>query len=218
MATPLDQQLAPTEGWQKPAKQRLAPMTKAESNFFQRLISFLIVKVFKVKAPNLFMTGLRNTRVFLPMLIYNQQMMPRGECDRRDTELAILRVAWRCRSLYEWGQHVEIGLRAGLEADEISRVPLGPDAAGWTPLQAAILRAVDELHEHKIVSDETWLQLSVRYQARQLFELLAVIQHYSGLAGLLNSFGVELDQPIADALADTPIHRSAVEKAELEQE
>src|SRR5690606_15025781 len=32
----------------------------------------------------------------------------------RDRELLILRTGWRCRSAYEWGQHVLIGLASGL--------------------------------------------------------------------------------------------------------
>ena len=37
-------------------------------------------------------------------------------------ELAILRVAHRTDSEYEWGQHVKIGLREGLTEDEIAGV------------------------------------------------------------------------------------------------
>jgi 3-oxoacyl-[acyl-carrier-protein] synthase III len=42
--------------------------------------------------------------------------MPFGKLPRRDTELVILRVAWRCGCAYEWQQHVPIALRVGLDA------------------------------------------------------------------------------------------------------
>src|SRR5207245_2181605 len=72
-------------------------------------------------------------------------MMLTGELPARDRELLILRTAWNCRSAYEWGQHVRIGLAAGVTQDEIDRVPPGPGAPGWSPLDAALLGAADEL-------------------------------------------------------------------------
>lgn len=206
--TPPHAQLSPAEGWRTPGYRRVQPMTSKESSLWQRMLSFLITKVFKVRAPNLFLTGLRNSRVFLPMLIYNQQMMPRGELERCYTELAILRVAWLSRCHYEWGQHVEIGLRNGLTPEDIRRVTQGADAAGWSATQAALIQAVDELHHDKIIGRDTWNELRVGFSERELIELLLVINHYSGLAGVLNSLGIELDTPIAKLLAETPIHPS----------
>jgi hypothetical protein len=43
----------------------------------------------------------------------------------------------------EWTQHVAIGLRAGLTAEEVARIKLG--ASGWTAADAALIRASDEL-------------------------------------------------------------------------
>src|SRR6185503_11147331 len=40
----------------------------------------------------------------------------------RERELVILRTGFLCGSGYEWTQHVEIGLRAGLTRREIKRI------------------------------------------------------------------------------------------------
>ncbi|WP_320821269.1 hypothetical protein [Thalassolituus sp.] len=39
-------------------------------------------------------------RLLRGMLGFASKLMPFGELDRRDTKLAILRVAWLCRSSY----------------------------------------------------------------------------------------------------------------------
>ena len=90
--------------------------------------------------PNIFTTLGQHPRLFRAWLWYSAHLMPFGQLPRADTELVILRVAWQCRSAYEWHQHVPLGLRMGLTADQIAGVaeddagrPLhGPsaDAAG----------------------------------------------------------------------------------------
>ena len=77
--------------------------------------------------------------------------------DRR--ELVILRTGLRCRSSYEWAQHVVVGQFAGLTREEIERVKAGPDDPGWTPADRALLQATDELLETHRISDATWQAL-----------------------------------------------------------
>jgi len=69
-----------------------------------------------------------------------------GVLPPRLRELAILRTGWLCHAEYEWGQHAVLARRVGISDQEIARVKSGPDAEGWTELEAAVLRAVDELH------------------------------------------------------------------------
>ena len=45
---------------------------------------------------------------------------------------------------------------AGLSAEEIARVRDGAEAPGWSPRQALLLRAVDELHAERRIGDELW--------------------------------------------------------------
>ncbi|PZG27473.1 carboxymuconolactone decarboxylase family protein [Spongiactinospora gelatinilytica] len=111
----------------------------------------------------------------------------------RDRELAILRVTWLCGSAYAFGQHTLFGARAGLSAQEIRRVTEGPDAPGWTPFEAALLRAVDELRADARVSGPTWAVLAETYDTAQLIDLIAVIGRYWTVAVTLNSAGVPLD-------------------------
>src|SRR5437764_1391211 len=115
----------------------------------------------------------------------------RRELPPRDRELLILRTAWNCRSEYEWGQHVRIGLAAGLAQEEIDRVPAGPAAPGWSPFDAALLRAADELHADACVSDATWAVLAGRYAEAQLIEVPMLVGQYHMVGFTLNSLGVQ---------------------------
>ena len=92
---------------------------------------------------------------------------------------------------YEWAQHVAIAGAAGLTDDEIRRVAAGPDAAGWSADDAAVLRAVDELHDDHCIGDATWTTLAARYDTEQLIEIPMLAGHYAMLAGVLNSLGVQ---------------------------
>lgn len=109
----------------------------------------------------------------------------------RDRELLILRVGWLCEAPYEWGQHVIIGRAAGLSDDEIEAITRGPDDDAWSPQDAALLRAADELHADNRIGDETWADLAQRYDRQQLIEICMVVGQYHLVAFTLNSLGVE---------------------------
>src|SRR5690606_38727404 len=92
-------------------------------------------------------------RLLGPFVEWASALVLDAALPRRDHELLALRVAWRCRSEFEWGHHVVYGRAAGLADDEIDRVVAGPDAPGWSPHEAALLRAADELLDRHDVSD-----------------------------------------------------------------
>ena len=71
------------------------------------------------------------------------------------------------------------------------RVQYGPDAEGWDPFDATLLRAADELHDDSCITDDTWEVLADRYDERQLIEVLMVVGHYHLVAFTLNSLGVQ---------------------------
>ena len=108
----------------------------------------------------------------------------------RDRELAILRVVWRRRCEYAFGQHTRMGGAAGLTADEIERVTRGPGADGWTPFEAALLRAVDELHDDGDLTAATWTALAETYDDAQVIDLISVVGRYWTVAVTLNALGV----------------------------
>ncbi len=114
----------------------------------------------------------------------------------RQRELIVLRVADLRKCAYEWKQHVVQGWDAGLTTEEIDRVPQGPDAPGWSPLERAILRAVDELVGDAFVADETWLALAGELDTQQLMDLVFTVGCYELIAMFFNSAGVQVDDDL----------------------
>jgi alkylhydroperoxidase family enzyme len=111
----------------------------------------------------------------------------------RQRELLVLRVAAVRQADYEWAQHVVLARDAGLDDDEIARIADGPDAPGWAPLDAAMLRAVDELVADATITDPTWDTLAGELDEQQLMDLIFTVGAYDVLAMAFRSFGVELD-------------------------
>jgi 4-carboxymuconolactone decarboxylase len=139
---------------------------------------------------NIFTTLARYPGLFRRWLPFAGKLLA-GKLPARERELLILRTGWRCRSEYEWGQHVVLGRAAGLTDDEIARIKEGPDAAGWDAFDAALLRAADELHDDNRIGDTTWDALAVRYDERQLIEVPMLVGQYHLVAFTLNTLGVQ---------------------------
>lgn len=114
----------------------------------------------------------------------------------RQRELLVLRVAHLRRAVYEWAQHVVLAGDAGISVDEIGRVAEGPTAPGWSPLERAMLAAVDELVEAATVSDATWVALAAELDEQQLMDLVFTVGAYELLAMAFNAFGVEVDDDL----------------------
>ena len=84
----------------------------------------------------------------------------------------------------------------GLTPEDIARIAAGPEAEGWSDLDAAIVRAVDELIADAIVSDGTWQTLATEFDPHQLMDLVFTVGAYELLAMAFRSFGVELDDDL----------------------
>lgn len=141
-------------------------------------------------AANIFTTLVRHPGLFRRWLPFGGKLLT-GKLPPRERELLILRTGWRCRSEYEWGQHVLIGQASGLTDEEIARIKDGPGATGWSPFDAGLLRAADELHDDNRVSDATWDVLAARYDDRQLIEVPMLVGQYHLVAFTLNTLGVQ---------------------------
>jgi alkylhydroperoxidase family enzyme len=175
---------------------RIEPGTRAETG----TLNALIVRVIGLGGgtagpPGLFATLGRHRRLFRPWLRFASRLMPGGKLPRKDSELVILRVASLAPSEYEWGHHERIAQRFGLDRAAIERVRDGAEADGWSPRQVAILRAVDELHATRTLSDAAWDSLrAAGLTETELIELPMLVGHYEMLAMTLNALRVTPDR------------------------
>ena len=168
---------------------RIAPGDRRQIGLLATAISRIAGRVTRTGPPNVFTTLARHRRLFLPWLLFAGRLMPRGRLPRADTELVILRVAHRCGCEYEWSHHERIGRRVGLSADDIARIRDG--AEGLSERRALLMRAVDELHETRNISDETWAGLCAELSDVELIELCMLVGHYEMLAMTIRSLRVQ---------------------------
>jgi len=142
---------------------------------------------------NVFATMAHHPKLLKRWMVFGTHVLVKSSLPVRDRELLILRIGWRCRSAYEWGQHVVIARRSGITDDEITRVAQGPDAPGWDLFDATLLRAVDDLFEDSCLSDATWAALGDRYDDKQRLDVIFAVGQYQLVSMALNSLGVERD-------------------------
>lgn len=143
---------------------------------------------------NIFATLARHPALLRRWLVFGNHVLSKSTLPPRERELAILRMGWLCRAEYEWGHHVVMGKAAGVTADEISRVAKGPDAPGWSQFDAALLKAVDQLHADSFINDATWQALARQYNDQQLLDLVFTAGQYKLVCMALNSVGVQLEE------------------------
>lgn len=174
----------------RPDAPRLVPLTVDEMTEEQRALAEPLV-AFRGQLLNIFATLLHNPDTTRRWLGFGTQVLLGSSLPARDRELLILRTAWNCQAVYEFGHHTEIGHEVGVTDEEIRRVVGDPDTAGWSAPDRQLLAAADELHHDSCLSDETWAALRERYTHEQLIDLVMLVGQYHLVSMALNSFGVQ---------------------------
>jgi alkylhydroperoxidase family enzyme len=184
---------------------RLPPVPEAQRTPEQTMI---VGQYVSLGMPNFVATLLHYPQLsrLLPHVIYvtSQSGLP-----PRHRALLGLRTAWLTRSAYLWGHRVPPSRADGLTDDEITRVARGPDAPGWDPFEAALLRAADELHIDSFISDATWTTLSARYDVNQMIDTIDTVGALTMHAGVMNSAGVQVEGAVKDRLPSLPFSVAA---------
>ncbi len=145
---------------------------------------------------NIFRTMANHPDLMRRWMVFANHILSKSTLPERERELAILRIGWLCQAGYEWGQHVRIGLDAGLTQVEIDRIPAGSSAEGWSALDQALLDATDELHSDAFITDATWARLS-ELDDQQKMDLVFTVGQYNLVSMALNTLGVQADPGLA---------------------
>jgi alkylhydroperoxidase family enzyme len=156
------------------------------------------------RTPNVLTTLMRHPALAGPFLTYNAVLLNTPTVEPRLRELMILRVAWRTRSTYEWVQHVRIAKSCGITSEEIDAVAGRADTHTWSPLDADVVAATDQLLDRYRIDDDTWGRLAERLDERQLMEVAFIVGTYTCLAMAFNTFGIELDPELDASIAPPP--------------
>ncbi|MCF1508692.1 carboxymuconolactone decarboxylase family protein [Streptomyces glomeratus] len=178
----------PEDGWDPSVRELLASIPRDADGHLARIFTTL------VRHPGLF-------RHFLP---FGSHLLRNGRLPDRTRELLILRTAYNTRAGYEWGRHVPLARASGVTEEEIRRIGAGPDAQGWAPSDARLLRAADELHREACVSAATWSSLAADHDEAQLIEITMLVGQYHMVAFFLNSAGTRLEPAYATETLPAP--------------
>ena len=112
-----------------------------------------------------------------------------------DREILILRTGWNAQSVYEWAKHVGSVGRARDHGLDPLWIAQGADATGWDTNELALIAAANEMYRDTAISDETWQNLSERYDTHQMMSIAYTTARYRRVSMTLNAFGV---QPLPD--------------------
>jgi 4-carboxymuconolactone decarboxylase len=148
------------------------------------------------KPINIFGTLAHQPRIMKRFNLFGGAYLVKGILPPREREIVILRVGWRCRSVYEFGQHTIMGRDAGLTDREIASLATTRAEGRWSADEQALIAMADELCDDDCVSDATWAALRRRWNEGELVELVTVAGFYRMVSGFLNTMGVELDEGV----------------------
>ncbi len=141
----------------------------------------------------------RNPELASRMFALGAGLLGHGLLPGLDREIVIARTTARAGCSYEWGVHAAaFSAAVGLDPRQ-SAATAAPDAvaaARWEPAHAALLRAVDELHDGARLSDAVWQELRRHYDDAQLLELLVLAGWYRTIGYLADGLLLD-DEPWA---------------------
>jgi 4-carboxymuconolactone decarboxylase len=141
---------------------------------------------------NVFRMTAHASTAFRPFLRYGGTLLARLDLDPVLRELAILRVAVCAGCDYERVQHEPIAAGVGASAEEIARaVEPGVSAEGTEGL---VYDLVEESFRQNRAAPATTDALLAALGEQGLIELLLVVGQYHGLAVLMNTVEIDLDE------------------------
>jgi NAD(P)-dependent dehydrogenase (short-subunit alcohol dehydrogenase family)/alkylhydroperoxidase family enzyme len=126
-----------------------------------------------------------------PFLVWARALALEGALGPRRAELVALRTVWNCASVFEWREHRQYGLAAGMTTHELEAIATGPTDPTWDDLERALLRAADELHAQATITAGTWAVLERHLPPAEIVEVILLAGQYRMLSTLSNAAGVD---------------------------
>src|ERR1700730_12670605 len=120
-------------------------------------------------------------------------LMTRGKLDGKLREIAILRNARVCNSLYEYTQHVPIAKSAGVSDEQIAAIDHWDDAKCFTELERLVLRFTDEIARNVKGAKSTLEALQKHLATGEVVELIMAVGFWGMVARVLETTEVELE-------------------------
>jgi alkylhydroperoxidase family enzyme len=113
--------------------------------------------------------------------------------DPKLREIAILRTAKDCHSVYEWTQHVPAAKHVGVTEQQIAAIENWQGAQCFSDVERLVLQFTDEVNANVKASGATLEALKRHLGAGEIIELLIIIGHWRQTASILETTEVELE-------------------------
>jgi alkylhydroperoxidase family enzyme len=120
-------------------------------------------------------------------------LMTRGKLDKKLREIAILRNARDCASLYEYTQHVPIAKATGLSEEQIAAIDNWEQAKCFNEVERLVLRFTDEVARNVKGGKQTLAALQTHLGPGEIVELVMAIGFWGMVARVLETTEVELE-------------------------
>jgi alkylhydroperoxidase family enzyme len=113
--------------------------------------------------------------------------------DPKLREIAILRTAKDCHSVYEWTQHVPAAKHVGVKDEQIAAIENWQSAKCFSEVERLVLQFTDEVNANVKASRATLEALKQHLSPGEIIELLVIIGHWRQTASILETTEVELE-------------------------
>jgi alkylhydroperoxidase family enzyme len=194
------------------SKPRISPLAEAE---WQPVHKELIAKVSpKRRVGNQLGTLLRIPRIVEGAMPFTNYLTDDSSLTPRHRHILILRTAWLCGSQAIWSSQATRARSEGMTAEEIRGLAAGPDAPGLDPFERTLLQAADQLYINSSINDATWKALASQYDMFHLMDAVETVNHFTFLALLFNSLGVQPDEGTTERLPRDVPYRIRVPEPE----
>lgn len=182
---------------QRPNSPRIEPLTEFSGEAAD-VVANTVVKP-DGSPLNIFGVMGRHPKLLKRFNLFGGFLLNKGLLPEREREIVILRVGWKARAEYEFGQHTTIGRRCGLSDEEIVALASDDPGSEWPAHELDLITMTDELCDDDCVSDATFERLRARWDEPEIIELIVCAGFYRCVSGFLNSVGVTLDDEVPAA-------------------
>ncbi|MEQ8412136.1 MAG: carboxymuconolactone decarboxylase family protein [Erythrobacter sp.] len=145
----------------------------------------------------------------LTWLPFGEHILMHNTLPFREREIAILRVGWNARCAYEWGMHSIVARRGGFGESDFEALCVGAESPHWTPGEAAIVAAVDDMQSRWTIGEEVWGELAQHYAPDQIVDLVWLSGNFMTISLQLNALRVPLEDGLPPLPEDRPHYTRA---------
>ncbi|MFN0146129.1 MAG: carboxymuconolactone decarboxylase family protein [Dehalococcoidia bacterium] len=144
---------------------------------------------------NIHRTQGNNPEVLRASRTFSNAVWTKGGFDPATRELIILRTARCVGSVYEWQQHVPIGLDVGLTRERVIALNAWQNSSVFSPAERATLAYVDAVASPGPVAAELVQGLKAHYPDATIVGITMLAGFYMAIARFMVAMDIDLEKP-----------------------